>query len=390
MATFGHLVRFVALKAALAASVLAGTAVGLAHAEAPPADAIRIVTHQSYVEDTMRGGDLPLADPKAMFGVVFAQLAERVKVYPTESYYYFSFLHKGVRFAGNIRLDAKDRDQGKVHFAYFEDLSEWREEPPISYIVLDRSMDVALEKTDKLVYRMTHAGKSVVFELNDLSGVTPPPHAITAEEAFIGPVFDDSAIRFFLVFNRRLKVFHYVLDETVPLTEGFLGMRQNDRILIGKRSGFAFYQDPKRDRKILIGVFEGNARVNNAFDGPFDQLPDSFIVGDTLRDAIIAFDPNMKGRIDRFGGLDDGSGRYLIAPYTYYRGEDELLPFHACATNPRIPADDFYACFSMDWVSAEISAVQRLKVATAANGAARPAKAQRRHATQARLNRAKD
>ena len=348
------------------AALLAGSA-GPRGARAEQAAPPRVITHQSYVEDVLKPTRLPLADTKAMFGVVFESLAARVKVYPTENYYYFGFVHGGVRYAGNIRLDAKDRDAGKVHFAFFEDLAEWREEPPMNDVVLDRRHGVTLEKLERFVYRMSHGGKSVVFELNDLSAVVPPAHALASDETFIGPIFDDSAVRFFLVFNRRLKAFHYVLDETVPPTEEFLAMRQTGRVLIGKRTGFAYYRDHKRDRKILIGVFEGNARVNNAFDGPFDQLPDNFLKGDELRDAIIAVEPSMKGRIDRFGGLADGSGRFLIGPYAYYRGEDDLLPFHTCATDTRIPADDYYGCFAMDWSgSGELTAVRRLNAATAA------------------------
>jgi hypothetical protein len=33
-------------------------------------------------------------------------------------------------------------------------------------------------------------------------------------------VFDESAIRFFLVFNTKLKSFHYTLDETVKPADG--------------------------------------------------------------------------------------------------------------------------------------------------------------------------
>ena len=47
--------------------------------------------------------------------------------------------------------------------------------------------------------------KSVVFALNDLSQVKPPAAALAPGDQFIGPVFDESAIRFFLVFNANLK-----------------------------------------------------------------------------------------------------------------------------------------------------------------------------------------
>ena len=66
-----------------------------------------------------------IKDPMAVFTFVLGNLPDRVKVYPTENYYYFSFFHDHVRYAGNIRLDVIDRDEGKVHFAYYEDLAEW-------------------------------------------------------------------------------------------------------------------------------------------------------------------------------------------------------------------------------------------------------------------------
>jgi hypothetical protein len=62
--------------------------------------------------------------------------------------------------------------------------------------------------------------KSVVFALNDLSQVKPPAAALALNDQFIGPVFDETAIRFFFVFNTKLKLFHYILDETVKPADG--------------------------------------------------------------------------------------------------------------------------------------------------------------------------
>jgi hypothetical protein len=107
-----------------------GLALGLLHAALPAAalaqtptpapspvqvTAPRLVPHQAFVEDVLRAGELPVDHPRAMFAWVVSQMPERVKVWPTESYWYFSFIHRGVKWAGNIRLDAKDRDEGKVH-----------------------------------------------------------------------------------------------------------------------------------------------------------------------------------------------------------------------------------------------------------------------------------
>jgi hypothetical protein len=322
-----------------------------------PTGTPRLVTHESFVEDVIGATKLPLADPVAMFSYVLDALPERVKVYPTENYYYFRFTHNKVPYAGNIRLDAMDRDLGKVHFAFYEDLAEWKDESAVSHIVLDMAQGVAVEKLDRLVYRISYRDKTVVFALNDLSGVVPPAGAVGPGERYVGPVFDDSAIRFFLIYNSKLKIFHYVLDESIDVADQFLPAMATDRILIGKRTGFAFYRDHKLDRKILIGVFEGNARVNNYFDGPFDQLPDNFIEGDTLRDIIIEVEPNLKGKIDRLGGSASGADRFLISPYMFYRQETELLAFERCATSSKIGADLYYACFVVD-PDSESSALQ--------------------------------
>ena len=87
-------------------------------AAAQSTDAPRLQTNQAYIEEVTRPTTLSIHDPAAMFGFVLNSLPDRVKVYPTENYYYFSFIHNGRRFAGNIRLDASNRDEGKVIFAY--------------------------------------------------------------------------------------------------------------------------------------------------------------------------------------------------------------------------------------------------------------------------------
>ena len=96
-----------------------------------------------------------------------------------------------------------------------------------------------------------------------------------------------------------MKIFHFILDETVKVADELVASQRADRILIGRRTGFAFYRDHQLDRKILIGAFESNSRLNNYFDGPFDQLPENFIEGEALRQAMIEADPSVKGQIDR-------------------------------------------------------------------------------------------
>ena len=128
------------------------------------------------------------------------------------------------------------------------------------------------------------------------------------------------------------------------VADEFYAAKRVDRIVIGRRTGFAFYRDHRLDRKILIGAFEGNTRVNNWFDGPFDQLPENFIEGEDLREAIIAADPSAKGQIDRLGHYSEG-GRALrsSAPTCTTRPKVTCCAFmHAPS---RLKRPNYHRCF---------------------------------------------
>ena len=73
-------------------------------------------------------------------------LPERVQVYPTENYFYFRFTQNGVVYAGNIRLAAADRDQGKVNFAYSEQPTDWNAEPKNRHDGAGTEQGVTVEK----------------------------------------------------------------------------------------------------------------------------------------------------------------------------------------------------------------------------------------------------
>src|SRR5215468_9306929 len=316
----------------------------------------KLHTNEAYVEEVTQATTLAVDDPMAVFAFVLNSLPDQVKVYPTENYYYFTFLHGGAPYAGNIRIELGDGDKVTVHFVYYQDSSEWHEDSPLTHVVLDNSRGVNVEKLERLIYRLSYGGKSVVFALNDLSQVRPPAAALARGEKFIGPIFDESAIRFFLVYNSRLKIFHYVLDETEKVADEFSATRRTDRILIGKRTGFAFYRDHLLNRKILVGVYEGNYRLNTYFDGPFDQLPDNFIEGETLRQAILEVSPRLKGKIDRFGSSPDGVVRYLIKPYASYQTESDLYGVDKCAKS-RIRAATYYQCFEAEPADSDLGAL---------------------------------
>ena len=332
------------------AAVAAGCATAIAQTERLQNPTPRLTTNEVEIVDALRPSTLAIDDPVAVFAYVLGQLPERVQVYPTENYYYFRFIHNGVTYAGNIRLATANRDRGEVNFSYNEQPADWNEDSPNRHAALGAAQGVTVERLAPLVYRVALSpslgGKSVTFVLNDLSQVRPPAGLLAADENFIGPSFDESGIRFFLVFNARLKVFHFLLDETAGVADEMSPIKATDRILIGKRTGFAFYR--YGGRKILIGVSARQSRLNTYFDGPFDQLPENFIEGETLREAIVSADPGIKGQIDRLGNFSDGNSRYLIHPYLPYRQVSDLLVFHRCATARSVAAAERPRCFVID------------------------------------------
>jgi hypothetical protein len=323
--------------------------ISMSTAAALSREQLKVTTNESYLEEARERTVLTLSDPIAVFAFVLNSLPDRVRVYPTENYYYFRFTHNGTPYSGSIRFKPIERDQGKIQFGYYKELTDWKvEEVQGTFAVFDASHAVKVEKIQELVYRVSHGGKSVIFALYDASGNKPPPSIIGTHEQFLGPIFDESGIRFFLIYNWKLKIFHYLLDETEQVADELYIARRTERIVIGRRTGFAFYRDHRLDRKILIGAFETNSRVNNYFDGPFDQLPENFIEGEELRQAIVASDPRAEGQIDRFGNYAKEEGRYLIHPYMLYRKEGDLYRIHACAVARAKRSATYYRCFVID------------------------------------------
>lgn len=310
---------------------------------AAPAGSLK--TNEAYIEEALAPPQFDIDDIDAVFDHVFAQLAGAVTVYPTENYYYFKFLHGGTPYAGNLRLDAADRDRGIVHVSYFNELNVFGEEVVWRHRAYGAADGVVVAKVGDLAYSVTRGGKTVVFNLNDLRGVRPPATIVREGEAYIGPVFDESGVRFFLLWNARQRMFLYVLDESAA-GDTLFRPAVSRQVAIGLRSGFAFYRDRYFERWILVGVLRQESRLNTYFDGPFDQLPDNFVAGDALRDAFLALSPDVAGRIDRFGNALDLSGRMLAKPYILYDRADDLAVFDQCAARAGDP-DPYYRCFAV-------------------------------------------
>jgi hypothetical protein len=318
----------------------------LIYPAAATAGSTKVYTNQTYVEEAHNQPDFDIGDMGSVLSLVLGSLPDKVKVYPTENYYYFYFDYKGIKYSGNLRFDVADRDKGLVHFNYFKDFTNWQRDESGYSFVLSAKDGVTVAHTGKLTYDVAFKGRKVSFELNDLSGMKPPAGLVQKDESYIGPIFDESGIRFFLVFNKTEKVFLFLLDETAPVADQFNAVPGADRMTVGIRTGFAFYGDRFADRKILVGVNQLNTSVNNYLDGPFDQLPDNTLEGDVLEKAILAVSPESKGHIDRFGNSPDGETRFLIAPYMQYEEVSELGTISACAASEQPPV--YYKCFSFE------------------------------------------
>lgn len=327
-----------ALAAALAAAGPAMPAPG-------PGEPGYGVTFNQEMIDRLQGAPaFDIDDAMATFAHVFAALPDEATVYPTENYYYFGFTWSGIEFAGNLRLDVADRDDGVLHFAYFAKNEPWNVELLTSYRPLTAADGVSVEKRGGLEYAVTFAGRTVVFHLNDRADVVPPEGVLAEGDRYIGPTFDESGIPFYVLFNEDRKRFLFVLDEREPLNDLLLPYHgDHPALTVGARTGFAFYEDRFAPRRILVGVHAGNVRANNPYDGPFDQLPDNFIEGDALRDAILAMHPDLDGEIDRLGGFRSQDGRFLVNPYVNYEYVGELEGFLRCG-DAALDREKFHDC----------------------------------------------
>ncbi|MCP4410552.1 MAG: hypothetical protein GY807_22975 [Gammaproteobacteria bacterium] len=288
-----------------------------------------------------------LEEEDRIFDFIFSSLGDTATVYPTENYYYFSFNTAGKTIWGNLRLDVVDRDQGIIHLGYFEydenGKYQDREGHEKAYSAKD---GVSVKRLERFLYSVTHKNKTVLFSLNDI-GMAPPRKAkLREDEDYVGPVFDESGLKFFLVFNKPARHFMYVLNEDGITPESF--MEVGKHIVIGKRTGFAFYCDGVNDRKILIAVHGKNTDRNNYYDGPFDQLPDNYTEQTQIKTYIERAYPFLKGNVDEYGGfLNQGGARALINPYFVYYEEAELGIADYCKSM-ELPEHEFYSCLTPD------------------------------------------
>lgn len=302
--------------------------------------------NQQFIEGLQQRG-LPIEDPVAMLEVLLDRLPAEVAVYPSENYFYFTLRTGGHELWGNLRLSARDRDQGALSLAYFD-----RTEPatqsgtPIKVTRrFTREDGVIVERRAELEYGVTFRGRTVLFRLHRLEQRLPQQFQLAQDEAFVARTFDESGYQFFLLFNTRKNYFLWVLNEEATVADQLVpfdgGARLSQELVVGKLSGFVFWVNRDEGvRKTLVGVRRASVARNDFYDGPFDQLADNHVEETHVAEYMQRANPSLQGRIDRYGYYLDqpGQRRVALTPYYVYANRTDLTNFLARAFLTEDPA----------------------------------------------------
>lgn len=307
----------------------------LGRPDPPPEPPRQFSTNEEFINGLYAG--LDLSSTTDVFRYVFQRLRSEVTVYPTENYYYFEFPARGKMVGGSLSLAPGDRDRGILGFGYYTKIPD--KSRAKFYFARGGGADLS-EKDGVRVTRLTetryavrYEGRTVVFTLNP-AGATPPARVILLPgERYVGTTFDESGLRFHLLFHGGTRRLYWILDEEGFVPETF--SRDRD-LVMGDRTEYVFYDDSLRSRKILIGVAGLNVVQNNWYDGPFDQLPDNEVAGGrlNLKPFLLAHYGGdstgvRDGDVDNYGNYSRES-RMAVAPYTVYFSARDLAFADSC------------------------------------------------------------
>lgn len=316
-----------------------------------------IILNQDFIEGLYKT-ELNLTNDKEVFSFVFNSLDKEVTVYPTENFFYFIFPYKGRIIGGSIGLHADNRDDGVLGFGYGEQREDSSDLEGLFSFTKDRAGGggqytekdgVIVKKINDFKYQVNFEGKSVIFNLNDI-GYNPPKKAkLEKEEVFVGPVFDDSGLKFFLIFNKEVPHLYFILNEDYFVPEQFEKYSNYKDLLIGRRTKFVFYNDTENNRKILVGVKGENVLQNNWYDGPFDHMPDNYIKTGKIPDYQKYLEASyfgVKGRIDKYGRyIYENGTRIAVGPYYVYFSERDFEFIDYYCKNFKTKSE-FYNCIT--------------------------------------------
>lgn len=285
-----------------------------------------------------------LDDELGIFSYVFSWVPPYAIVYPTEGFYYFSTKIGDQFVAGNIRI--ADLDKGLVSLAYFPVTAEATMSEPTYSREITEADGLGISQQSDYAYDVTWQGKTVHFKLPSTAIKPPRDLTLLPEEEFLGQIHDESGIKLFFLYNNATKAFYEVLNEEDGVTDNFDPFA--DHFLLGKRTGFVFYNDEEAERKILVAVNGINASANNFLDGPGDQVPFRL----DFKDKLNAVYPNtyLWGGIDEHGVYPNREEwiRIAVAPFEITENPTSVVSRLDTCTDKQNQGV-FYTCLTKEW-----------------------------------------
>jgi hypothetical protein len=313
------------IRTALAALLMFGS---------PAAWGAAFESHADFLQSLSQNFTPDINNVDKTLVAVMQHLPHEVQIFTTEQYSYFTFTHEGVEYQGNIRIE--DKGNPRVFFTYFPRGATWLPDPAGYDKIYEGNSILKIEKTEPFSYRLTVAGIDRIFKQIDVSKENPPAKLLKIDEVFLGQVHDDSGVWFFLVFDKKAKTALYLLNEKHGPVDILVPARNSVdnkwvRLFIGQRTGYVYWQEIEPERKRLVGVYLDNIERNNYFDGPFDQLPDSYSGPMTIKQVFQQVKPNQAKNMDEHGNFINAPGfRASIDAYLAYQSLNEFKPLEKC------------------------------------------------------------
>jgi hypothetical protein len=197
---------------------------------------------------------------------------------------------------------------------------------------LSKADGVLVTKLNRFEYNIEFNGAVVRFVLNNIEQA-PDEEMLGKDEHFAGRSVDESGLIFDLIYNRAEKAFYFVLDAKNPVPDAFV--RIKDKVYLGKRTGFVFFEDVALKRFILIAVHAEEVYRNSPYDGPFDQLPENFYEELGFWGYVYDAYPELVGKLTAGGSYLDQALIFGIMPYRRYVSTKDLRFVDVCVKKPR-------------------------------------------------------
>ena len=295
-------------------------------------------------EDTLaaigRASTIDIKDPRTVLHALLSQIQPQATIYPSENYYYFSFYDHGLAYSGSLRLAAESRDKGLLELNYYESYNHWQPRDEGIETTLGPDQGVEVTKLGKFLYQVKYQDAAVTFRLHEIKMELAPGTKLLKGEEYVGSLYDESGVEFDLIYSAPRNGFMFLLKSANSSNEYLNDIGNN--ILVGRRTGFVYYNDKSYNRIILVAVNSDNVYQNSYYDGPFDQLPENYYEEIKFFDYVYRAYPDLKGKLTPYGTHDDGT-IFAIFAYAQYRSLSDLNYIRKCGAKTG-DRNKFYNC----------------------------------------------